>query len=30
MSLIALGLMTILPISGFILALYFDGMNLSD
>lgn len=30
MSLTALGLMTILPISGFILALYFDNMDLSD
>ena len=30
MSLTALGLMTILSISGFIFALYFDSINLSD
>ena len=30
MSLTALCLMTVLPISGFILALYFDSNDLSD
>lgn len=30
MSLTALSLMTILPVSGVILALYFDSIDLSD